>query len=229
MSQSKHVTLAIESAISGGSISLLRGGVEIANWIGSSNVSKAEDLLFNIDLLLTDNDISKRDIGFIAVSAGPGSFTGIRIGIATALGLKAGLGVEMSSESALKAMVFAAESEGDVTVALPVGRNAVCIQVFSGARTLCPPDVQDKIANYTSGQNVRLPIGEPSTITEEVFYAMVESDPSTTFLIHERLYEKVVMPSNVINFGLGLANAVGRICQLNRGVVVEPLFISKSF
>lgn len=213
MNKSPEFTIAIESAISGGSLSLLRGDVEIASWIGESNVSKAEDLLFNIDLLLRENDVSKRDIGFLAVSAGPGSFTGIRIGIATALGLKAGLGIEMSSESAFKAIAFAAESAGDVTVALPVGRNAVCIQKFAaGARASCPPD-----------------IGDPNTVTEEEFISMIPSNFTTTFLVHERLYEKAEMPSNVINVGLGLASAVGRICQLYRGVVVEPLFISKSF
>src|SRR5258708_18599521 len=105
MSSYPEFTLAIESAISGGSISLLKGR-EIANWIGSSNVSKAEDLLANIDHLLAANDIALNEIDLITVSAGPGSFTGIRIGIATALGLKAGLGIAMSSESALKAIAF---------------------------------------------------------------------------------------------------------------------------
>ncbi|MEP6789475.1 MAG: hypothetical protein ABJB40_13635, partial [Acidobacteriota bacterium] len=53
--------LAIESAISGGSISLLKGLKEVANWTGTSNVSKAEDLLFNIDKMLTANEVhSKR-------------------------------------------------------------------------------------------------------------------------------------------------------------------------
>lgn len=213
MIETEEITICIESAISGGSLSLLRGDVEMASWIGESNVSKAEDLLFNIDLLLRENGISKHDIDLIAVSAGPGSFTGIRIGIATALGLKAGLGIEMSSESALKAMAFAAESAGDVTVALPVGRNAVCIQKFpAGARASCPPG-----------------IGEPNTITEDEFFSMIINDPATTFLVHERLYEKAELPSNAVNFGLCLAHAVGRLCQLDRGVVVEPIFISKSF
>jgi len=129
MSNPSHVTLAVESAICGGSISLIRAGSEIANWVGSANVSKAEDLLVNIDAMLTSTNIAASDIDLIAVSAGPGSFTGIRIGIATALGLKAGLGIEMSSESALKAMAFTQPDVGCIVAALPVGPDDNGIRV----------------------------------------------------------------------------------------------------
>ena len=66
-----NIVLAIESAICGGSISLIKDNIEIANWVGSSGVSKAEDLLANIDQILIENSISRYDIGLIAVSAGP--------------------------------------------------------------------------------------------------------------------------------------------------------------
>ncbi|MEQ1646533.1 MAG: tRNA (adenosine(37)-N6)-threonylcarbamoyltransferase complex dimerization subunit type 1 TsaB, partial [Pyrinomonadaceae bacterium] len=134
--ETHQFTVAIESAIRGGSISLIAGGVEIDNWIGSTEVSKAEDLLVDIDAMLGRNSLSISDIDHLAVSAGPGSFTGIRIGIATALGLKTGLGIPMSSVSALTAMAAISSFEGNAVVAVPVGRNAICLQTFS----------QDKIA-----------------------------------------------------------------------------------
>ena len=73
--------LAIESAIAGGSLSLIRGDVELGNWIGRADVSRAEEILVNIDAMLTACGVSKHDLDLIAVSAGPGSFTGIRIGM----------------------------------------------------------------------------------------------------------------------------------------------------
>src|SRR6187399_2051582 len=122
-----RIVLSIESAISGGSVSLIVDGAEVANWIGSAGVSKAEELLVNIDHLLNTNDLTARDLDLVTVSAGPGSFTGIRIGLATALGLKAGLGIEMSSESALIALASQQPSmHADLLIAVPVGRNAVC-------------------------------------------------------------------------------------------------------
>lgn len=211
MSENEEITLAIESAIAGGSISLLCGDIEIANWVGTSNLSKAEDLLFNIDLLLQENEIDRRRINSIAVSAGPGSFTGIRIGIATALGLKAGLGIMMSSQTALKAMAFSAGVAGTVTAALPVGRDAICVQKFA-----------------VSASEIRA-LNEPFTVTEENFITGVGEESSATFLVHERLYEVLSAFPNVVNEGWNLAHSIGRLCRQARGVVVEPLFISKSF
>src|SRR5207245_1230429 len=130
MNNSTKIILAIESAICGGSLSLLREGSEVANWVGTSTVSKADDLLANIDSMLTDNNVPLGELGLIAVSAGPGSFTGIRIGIATAIGLKSALGIGMASESALKAMAFRQPDTQNIVAALPVGRNAVCLQSF---------------------------------------------------------------------------------------------------
>src|SRR5258706_2339117 len=210
MSNPSHVTLAVESAICGCSISLIRAGSEIANWVGSANVSKAEDLLLNIDAMLTSTNIAASDIDLIAVSAGPGSFTGIRIGIATALGLKAGLGIEMSSESALKAMAFTQPDVGCIVAALPVGRNAVCLQSFR-----------------MSGGEVAA-LDEPRTITESGFLTFVQKD-ELDFLLHEGLYEKVSPSPSITNFGTNVALAIGRICRENRCVLTKPLFISKSF
>ncbi len=210
MNNASQIILAIESAIGGGSISLLRDGVEIANWMGTSNVSKAEDLLANIDTMLVENIISRNDIDMIAVSAGPGSFTGIRIGIATALGLKAGLGIVMSSQTALKAMAFSDSSES-LIVALPVGRNAVCVQVFQNSN-------REVIA-----------LDEPQTVTEEDLLNLIRNKINSTFLLHSSLFDNIESAPNVKNFGKNIALAIAHICRENPGKIVEPLFISKSF
>src|SRR5260221_10920667 len=118
----------VESAIRGGSISVISDGGEVAGWIGSDSVSKAEDLLPNIDRLLASNELAVSEINILAVSAGPGSFTGIRIGIATALGLSRSLDIELRTISVLKAMAFCSAVREDFVAAVPVGRNAVCVQ-----------------------------------------------------------------------------------------------------
>ena len=211
MTDSWQIVLAIESAICGGSISLLRDGDEIAHWTGTSNISKAEDLLVNIDALLSSNNILRNEIGLIAVSAGPGSFTGIRIGIATALGLKAGLGIEMSSESALKAMAFSQPVSEKIVAAIPMGRNAVCWQSFQ------------------KQTGIAIALDEPRTMPEETFLSMVLKETHAAFVLHTALYEKASHAKSIIDFGANIAYAIGIICRPNTGVVTEPLFISKSF
>jgi tRNA threonylcarbamoyl adenosine modification protein YeaZ len=207
---SPQITLAIESAIAGGSISLLRDGIEIANWTGTSYVSKAEELLVNIDELLTTNGIAKQDIGLIAVSAGPGSFTGIRIGIATALGLKTGLGTAMASESALRAIAFQQQDNNNIIVGVPMGRNAVCLQSFQ------------------KRDGALRDLDEPKTLPESDFFSSVESTGSNVVL-HQALFERTEPRPNVLNFGSNIAHAIGMICRREPGVVTDPLFISKSF
>ena len=121
--------IAIESAISGGSLSLWSKGSEIDCWIGEGGVSRAEDLLPNIAELLTRNAIPREMVGGIAVSIGPGSFTGIRIGIATALGLKDALRIPVTGVSVLEAIAFDGSS-GCALAAVPMGRDAICYQAF---------------------------------------------------------------------------------------------------
>lgn len=207
------ITVAIESAIGGGSISLLRGRSEVACWLGSSNISRAEDLLANIDALLTGNGIERGQIDLVAVSAGPGSFTGIRIGLATALGLTTGLGIAMSSESALMAIARSSSAAvtGDVVVAVPSGRNAVCLQRFQ----LDESDVKAT--------------GEPQTITADDLHSLARDDAATVYVVHAGLYEMVVPGQNIVNFGANVAYAVGLACTGRYGLITEPLFISKSF
>jgi tRNA threonylcarbamoyl adenosine modification protein YeaZ len=211
MKGSNQIILSIESAVAGGSISLLRDGSEIANWIGSTNVSKAEDLLANIVAMLVENGISRNEIDMIAVSAGPGSFTGIRIGLATVLGLKAGLGIAMSSQSALKAMAFVSSNNKPIAAAVPVGRNAVCVQSF-----------------LRRGTDV-LAIDEPRAITELELIALTQFQDVGIWTLHSSLYAKVNPSSNIINFGDNLALAIAHTCRENVGKLTKPLFISKSF
>ncbi len=204
-------TIAIESAVAGGSLSLLRGDEQLAEWIGSADVSKAEDLLFNIDELLARQHVKKNEIGLIACSAGPGSFTGIRIGLATAIGLKAGLGIEMASSSVLKAVAATADMpSGIVHVALPVGRSAVCVQSF----------------RYEDGKCIENT--EAASISEQQFSELIHDGADKIFLIHDRLFSMLEPSDNIINIGSNLARLIGQFCRNEPGTA-EPIFLSKGF
>ena len=95
-STERPTILAIESGISGGSLAVISGGEIVGELFGDSSVSRAEDLLAKIDEIINSTVGSKHEIDSIAVSAGPGSFTGLRIGLATAMGLSSALGIRYS-------------------------------------------------------------------------------------------------------------------------------------
>ena len=121
--------LGIESALAGGSLCLIEDGRELGSWLGTSNVSRAEDLLPNIDRLLKEHSISINKLDRIIVSTGPGSFTGIKIGLATVLGFRSVLGVSCVGISVLEALASVID-EPDLTAAVPVGRGSICVQSF---------------------------------------------------------------------------------------------------
>jgi tRNA threonylcarbamoyladenosine biosynthesis protein TsaB len=76
---------------------------------------QSDELLIVIDSLLKTNNISKRDLKAILVFRGPGSYTGLRVGIATANALSLALGVKVwpvDNGVALDKNVFLEKKEG---------------------------------------------------------------------------------------------------------------------
>lgn len=129
MPDNPKTILALEAAVQGGSISLLMGEKELDVRVGDADISRAEDVLAAIDDILKTNEIDKSELGLIAVSNGPGSYTGIRIGLATALGLKNALNIETAGISVLEAMT--GQTNNAIT-AVPIGKRDVCWRLLSG-------------------------------------------------------------------------------------------------
>ncbi|MDB5465412.1 MAG: hypothetical protein JWQ46_174 [Phenylobacterium sp.] len=75
----------------------------------------------------------------IGVTVGPGSFTGLRVGLAFGKGLGAALGVPVAGVGTLEAL--GAEAEGLVFVAVDARRDQVYLQAFEAGSALMAPDV----------------------------------------------------------------------------------------
>ncbi len=128
---SRNFILSIETSVQGGSISILENERELLSWHGSSSISRSEDLLDEISLLLERGKINKNLIKRIVISTGPGSFTGTRIGLSTAFGLSRSLGCEIIGASIMEAMALQfGPANKIVVVAIPVGNEKVCVQNF---------------------------------------------------------------------------------------------------
>jgi tRNA threonylcarbamoyladenosine biosynthesis protein TsaB len=81
------MVLGIETATSLGSIALVTESEVIAEYTLNIRRTHSERLMGMIARLLSDTDVALTDLDGIAVSIGPGSFTGLRIGLSTAKGL----------------------------------------------------------------------------------------------------------------------------------------------
>lgn len=123
MNISGHYLLAIESAIAGGSLALFDNNEVISSRCGEWSVSRAEDLLPSIISMLNETGLSKDELSRVAVSLGPGSYTGLRIGIATVMGLKRGLDIDTVGVPLFRAIT---SNDSDAIIAVPMGKADVC-------------------------------------------------------------------------------------------------------
>jgi tRNA threonylcarbamoyladenosine biosynthesis protein TsaB len=97
-------------------------------------ISKAATLLEDVDALLRQASARTADLGALAVGIGPGSFTGVRIGLATARGLALALGLPAAGISTLDAL--AAGAPGAVPV---VDARRGEVFVLEGEPKVIPP------------------------------------------------------------------------------------------
>ena len=97
--------------------------------------SRAVTLLEDVDALLRQAGVHTRELQGLAVGTGPGSFTGVRIGLSTARGLALALGLPVAGVSTIDALAAGAPG------ALPV-IDARRREVFVPGRVLAPADVE---------------------------------------------------------------------------------------
>ncbi len=79
--------LALDTATRAGSSALVRGAILLGERPGDMSQSHAARLPGELMTLLDQHDVALRDVDCYAVATGPGSFTGLRVGIATMQGL----------------------------------------------------------------------------------------------------------------------------------------------
>lgn len=89
------------------------------------------ELVTTVQSTLADAGLTMRDITAVLVGRGPGSFTGVRIGIATAKGMACGAGLPLFGTSALDAMAWSAWLRG-VRGKLAVAGDAMRGEVYPG-------------------------------------------------------------------------------------------------
>ncbi len=83
-----------------------------------------EELLQQIDDLLTEAGATRADLTAVVVGTGPGSFTGLRIGLATAKTVAYALNIPIAGVSSTLAMAAGvADADGEVVVTLPAGAS----------------------------------------------------------------------------------------------------------
>ena len=125
------LTLAFESSAKAASAALVRDGELFAQSIQCSGLTHSRTLLPMAEDMLKNTGVSLKDVDLIACAHGPGSFTGIRIGIATVKGLSWALEKPCTGVSTLEAMAWHGVSAGGTICAvMDARRNQVYHAMF---------------------------------------------------------------------------------------------------
>lgn len=156
------LTLAIDTATERRSVALLRGPRLLAERSDELREAGAASVLLEIDEVLKAAAHTVRDVELFAAAAGPGSFTGLRSGIATLKALSHTLGRPAAGVPTLHALAYAARPAEVLVALIPAGRGEVFAQFLavthegdvrelSAPAHVSPPRLLERAAEFGGG------------------------------------------------------------------------------
>jgi tRNA threonylcarbamoyladenosine biosynthesis protein TsaB len=132
--------LAIETATRSGSIAVAHGERVLSSTSGDPSSSHSTDLIENVDAVLREARKKLHQIDVFAVAIGPGSFTGLRIGLATVKSFAVALNRKCVAVPTLAAVAYAAGRSDRTIALLPAGRGEVFAEMFLVTDAVAPLD-----------------------------------------------------------------------------------------
>jgi tRNA threonylcarbamoyladenosine biosynthesis protein TsaB len=160
--------LAIETATALGGVALIDDEKVLAEYGMDMTMAHGEKLMVMVDRILKDIGLGPNDLDALAVSIGPGSFTGLRVGVSTVKGLATGTPIRIAAVPTLEAMAWNAQA---------------------GRHFICPMIDAKKGEVYTAlfsgeGDGILKRVTEDQVLSPEVLCERVRdpSSPPTIFL-----------------------------------------------
>lgn len=128
---SAPLILAIDTATRAGSVALARGADLLSLQTGDRETSHSVDLIVTVAAALESIGAKLNDVDLFAAASGPGSFTGLRIGLASIKSFAVSAGKRCVGVPTLAAIAHAAGESAQTVALLPAGRGEVFAQLFS--------------------------------------------------------------------------------------------------
>lgn len=180
--------LAIDTSSELGTAAVVVDGIVAASIASRVNSQHGETLLPLLDHLLKLAHLAIEDIDLLAVGLGPGSFTGVRIGVATAKGLSLARGTKMVGVTTSRVLARAASGEVRAVV-IDAKKDEVFVSAYratsSGLVLLMsdvhgsPRDVAGQLAVLCAKEGPLTLVGSALVVHSETFRAAL---PNATLL-----------------------------------------------
>lgn len=120
--------LGVESSATAASVAVYSDGKIISQLFSNTGLTHSQTLLPMVDGALDIAKLKLSDVDYIAVSNGPGSFTGVRIGVSAVKGMAQPLGIKCIEVSTLEAIAKPLANTGCYAVSV---MDARCNQVYT--------------------------------------------------------------------------------------------------
>jgi tRNA threonylcarbamoyladenosine biosynthesis protein TsaB len=141
----EQLILSLETTTRAGSLALVRGSRPLATREGDAQISRSTDLLENVRAVLMEAGQSLDDVDLFAVARGPGSFTGLRIGVATIKSFAATLKRPSLGVPTLHAVALSVGPSGCTLAMIPAGRGEVFGQLLRVEASGVPQPLGDAV------------------------------------------------------------------------------------
>lgn len=147
--------LNLETATKNCSVALAKDGKTIAcKEIAAQNFSHAEKLHVFIAEILSENNIQFSDLNAIAVSQGPGSYTGLRIGVSSAKGLCYALNIPLIALDTLQLLAKQITVENGIILPMIDARRMEVFSAFYDKNHIQIRTTQAEIIDESSYQEI---------------------------------------------------------------------------
>ena len=147
--------LALDTTTRAGSLAIVRDGTVILETVGDANLTHGQRLPTDIVRACTDAGLAVRDVDLFAVAAGPGSFTGLRVGIATIQGLAFSRQRHVVPVSTLEAIAYGPRQTGARVAAWMDAQRHEVFAELAGEIEASSGSPEDILANWLSHTDLR--------------------------------------------------------------------------
>jgi tRNA threonylcarbamoyladenosine biosynthesis protein TsaB len=217
--------LAIETATDVASAALLEGEALVASLAFRARRDVCQRLLTDIEAMMARTGIAPESISAVAVGRGPGSFTGIRIGVAIAKGLSLALGAPLFGISTLAACAYPTLGAGGLACAvIPAHGDELYTGIFRADNALTP--IEEGIWS-ASGL-----IGHLSQLGERVTFVTNSSQVRQLLPLKELTVEHRFLPggtaSHLASWAGLLAQARIAVGDAGDGIGLAPVYLRPS-
>jgi tRNA threonylcarbamoyl adenosine modification protein YeaZ len=222
--------LSIGTSTKNCTVAICEDTTKIAELNNMSGLTHSETLVPSVEKILMDNELSLDSIDAYAVSVGPGSFTGIRIGVATVKGFCLAKPKKVFAVPSLLALAYnVADFKGYIVSCIDARNDNVYAAIYDNTA-----DTPEMIGDYIS-DNVQVLLDKIAKLDKKI---IIVGDAIS--LIKEKLIETSLNNSNNLEFADDTHNIeyAGSIAKAafdlekrglsTTGELLSPLYLKKS-